>query len=272
MKSRGPHLHPGRAAEPRSPEPRPEEPEPTEVVYGLRAGLAVFTARPADIVRIGFSTAAYDEIPEVVDLAGWAEAEDVQCSEMSTPELDRAAGTPHHEGLIVLARARKWVTPKELGERLVARKGAAVALDRVRNPQNIGAVLRSAAFFGFDAALLGAPAPHPGLAPAAIRVAEGGVEHLAVSRTTDLADTLGRLRERGVQIVGADGEAKQSAFGFAFRRPTMLVLGHEREGLGDRIRAQCDAIVRIPGSGKVESLNVGVAAGVLLAEVFRSLK
>jgi tRNA G18 (ribose-2'-O)-methylase SpoU len=147
--------------------------------------------------------------------------------------------------------------------------GVAVALDRVRNPYNVGAILRSAAFFGVDAALLGAPAPHPTLAPDAIRVAEGGAEHLLLTRTTDLADTLGRLRSRGVRVIGADGAAPAGAQGFAFERPVLLVLGHEREGLGPRVRAQCDALVAVRGSGKVESLNVAVAAGVLIAEMVR---
>ena len=147
--------------------------------------------------------------------------------------------------------------------------GAAIALDRVRNPYNIGAILRSAAFFGVDAALLGAPAPHPALAPDAVRVAEGGAENLVLTRTTDLADTLARLRARGVRVVGADGAAPTRAVGFAFARPSILVLGHEREGMSDRVRAQCDAIVSIPGTGAVESLNVAVAAGVLIAELMR---
>ena len=152
---------------------------------------------------------------------------------------------------------------------LVDRKGVAIALDRVRNPYNVGAILRSAAFFGLDAVLLGTPAPDPGLAPMAVRVAEGGAENVALARTTDLADTLSRLRARGVAIVGADGRADRSAIGFPFKRPAMLVMGNEREGLGDRVRAQCDAIVSIPGTGAVESLNVAVATGVLIAEMVR---
>jgi TrmH RNA methyltransferase len=153
---------------------------------------------------------------------------------------------------------------QDLGEALVRARGTAVALDRVRNPYNVGAILRSAAFFAVDAVLLGAPAPHPGLAPTAVRVAEGGVEHLQLARTTDLADTLARLRARGIRVVGADAHATASAFGFAFPRPVVVVVGNEREGLGERVRAQCDALVSIPGGSAVESLNVGVAAGILV--------
>jgi TrmH RNA methyltransferase len=156
-----------------------------------------------------------------------------------------------------------------LAEQLVLRKGTAIALDRVRNPYNIGAILRTAAFFGVDAALLGAPAPHPALPPDAVRVAEGGAEHLLLSRTTDLADTLARLRQRGVQVVGTDVVDAKDALAFPFARPAVLVMGHEREGMSERVAAQCDARVTIRGSGAVESLNVAVATGVLVAQLTR---
>ncbi|MGH7439024.1 MAG: TrmH family RNA methyltransferase, partial [Polyangiaceae bacterium] len=148
-------------------------------------------------------------------------------------------------------------------------RGRVLALDRVRNPYNVGAILRSAAFFGLDGVILGAPAPHSGLAATAVRVAEGGAEEVALARATDLADTLSRLRARGVRIVGADGHATTDALTYRYEPPAVLVLGNEREGLADRVRAQCDVLVAVRGRGRVESLNVGVAAGVLVAQLVR---
>jgi TrmH RNA methyltransferase len=179
------------------------------------------------------------------------------------------AGARHHEGLVVVARPRRFVPPKELAALLVREKGAALALDRVRNPYNVGALLRTAAFLGVDAALLGAPAPHPALAPDAVRVAEGGAEHLVLGRTTDLASTLAQMRGAGIRVVGADQGARANAIGHAFTRPTVLVLGNEREGLSDRVRAECDDLVAIPGASAVESLNVAVAGALLLSEITR---
>lgn len=239
---------------------------PGEVVYGLRAGLAVLTKRPADIVRVAWARVAQDDVAEIV---GWAASSRVPCHEVPGHELESIAHSTHHEGLAVVTRPRRFTPAAELGDLLLRGRGAAIALDRVRNPYNIGAILRTAAFFGVDAALLGAPAPHPALPPDAVRVAEGGAEHLSLARTTDLADTLSRLRARGVRVIGADGSARESAIGFAFARPTVLVMGHEREGMGERVRAQCDAIVAIPGGKAVESLNVAVAAGVLISEMMR---
>lgn len=250
-------------ARPASPESSTQDAEPT---YGVRAALAVIARRPGDVLRIAYARPARHQGES---LARWAKPRGVECREVDEPALEALAGATHHEGLCVLARARRWGAPGELAEVLVRDRGVAVALDRVRNPYNVGAILRSAAFLGVDAALLGAPAPHPGIAPDAVRVAEGGVEQLLLSRTTDLADTLARLRDRGVRIVGADGASPVRALGYRFARPTMLVLGNEREGLGERVRACCDAVVAIPGSGAVESLNVAVAAGVLIAELVR---
>jgi TrmH RNA methyltransferase len=240
--------------------------ESTEVIQGLRAGLAVFAHRPNDIVRV---VHARTPIPELAELVRWAESRRVPCLAASDPDLDRWATSAHHEGLCIVARARRWMPILELGEGLVRSKGTAVALDRVRNPYNVGAILRSAAFFGVDGVLLGAPSPVPGLDATAVRVAEGAAEVLNVSRTTDLADSLGRLRSRGVHVFGADHRAKADALRFAFAKPAVLVVGHEREGLGARVRAQCAALVAIDGSGRMESLNVAVAAGILIAAITR---
>lgn len=238
--------------------------EKSEILFGLRAGIAICEKRPDDVIRLGWSGEVERDVKEIVRLFAKRK---IEVRAMSNKELDRVAGNTHHEGLVLEAKPRRWASGQELGDLLVKKKGTCVALDRVRNPFNVGAILRSAAFFGVDAILLGAPAPHPGLDPAAVRVAEGGAEHLVASRTTDLADTLGRLRSKGVRVIGADGGADADAMKTTFGRPTILVLGNEREGLGPRIRAHCDSIVAIRGTGAVESLNVGVAAGVLIARL-----
>jgi TrmH RNA methyltransferase len=247
--------------------PRPARPiadGSVDRIHGFRAGLAVLATRPEDVLRIACSREAR---PEVERALGARRGPSLAV--LADHEIERLARSPQHEGLCLEAGPRRWLGVQELGDRLARTTRVAIALDRVRNSYNIGAILRTAAFFGVDAVLLGAPAPHPGLDPNAIRVAEGGVEHLALARTTDLADTLSRLRTRGVAIYGADGHAEASALGYAFAKPSVLVLGNEREGLGPRVRAQCDVLVGIHGTGAVESLNVAVAASVLIAELTR---
>jgi TrmH RNA methyltransferase len=258
-------ARPERPTKPAARASRPQ-PEGTEVIYGLRSGLAVFERRRRDIRRIGYDAGVRHELPE---LLRWAAGAGVPCREETERELATRAESSQHEGLVLEVLPRRWLPPKELGAQLVREPGLVVALDRVRNPQNIGAVLRSAAFFGAKAALLGAPAPHPGLPPFAQRVAEGGAEHLELCRTTDLADTLARLRAQRVHVIGADAHASAEVGALSVPLPCVLVLGHEREGLGPRVKAQCDSMVVIRGSGAIESLNVAVAAGVLLAGLSR---
>ena len=231
----------------------------SEVVYGLRASLAVFDTRRGDIEKLAYSREVKKEIEPLLQ---WAKQ---RAREEKPDALARMARAQNHEGLVLVTKPRRYIAQGDLVELLVRSKGTAVALDRVRNPYNVGAIVRSAAFFGVDAVILGAPAPHPGLAPDAVRVAEGGAEHVALSRTTDLADTLTRLKQRGVQIVGADGQAKTDAANFDYARPVVLVVGHERVGLGPRVRRVCDALVAIRGSGNVVSLNVAIATSVLIS-------
>ncbi len=241
---------------------------PSEIVYGLRAGLAVFETRRGDVERVAFGQEAR---AEAEPLLAWAKKQGVPCKETREDELARIARSQHHEGLCVGTKPRRFLAAADLVEMLVRRKGFAIALDRVRNPYNVGAIVRTAAFFGVDAMILGAPAPHPALAPDAVRVAEGGAEHVAIARTTNLVETLARLKSRGVAIVGADGRAEDDAAHFRFPRPLVLVVGHEREGVGPRVREQCDALVAIRGEGTVESLNVAVATGVLVARVVQGI-
>lgn len=238
-----------------------------EVVYGLRAGLAVLEVRPEDVLHLACSSRGGAEVDAA---ARRAEERGTPCAELPDRELEQLAGSPHHEGLVVTTRPRPWASPRQLTEVLVASRGTAIALDRVRNPYNIGAILRTAAFFGVDAVILGALAPSPDLAPNAVRVAEGGAERVLLCRTPDLGETLLRMKSRGVRVVGADAHTEHSAFGHRFLRPTVLVMGHEREGMTERVRSACDDLVRIPGSGAIESLNVSVAAGVLIAELSRA--
>lgn len=238
----------------------------TELIYGLRAVDAVLVVRPQDALELSFDPRAERNIAPVIERA---RAKGVRVSPTSEHELRSITRTHNHEGIALRAAPRRWTPAKDLANVLSNGRGTAVALDRVRNPYNIGAIVRSAAFFGIDAVLFGSRAPEPDLPEDAVRVAEGGAEHLALSRTTDLAETLKRLRESGVQIVGAESDGASSAVGFCFASKSVLVLGHEREGISERVRAQCDALVAIRGSGVIESLNVAIAASVMISELVR---
>ena len=142
-------------------------------------------------------------------------------------------------------------------------------LDRIGNAHNLGAIARTAAFFGVRQVVV---PDHPGAArpsDAAFRVAEGGLEHITVWLTKDLASFAKDLASAGFEVVGA---ATRGGRLDAMRRernvkPIALVLGNEEQGLAPETAAACTRLVTLPGSGKVESLNVSVAAGVLMWEL-----
>lgn len=228
----------------------------------MHAALAAMKARPNAIMQVMHAPAMRPVLERaLVPL----EAKGVSVRVLSVDTLDRMCESTHHEGVVLLVRPTPPLGVDAVAETLIRSKGFALALDRVRNPHNVGAILRSAAFFGIDVVLLESPEGQRVLTPAAVRVAEGGAEHVVTARCTSLEEALGKLKRKGVGIVGTDRSATQRLFDAPLRGPCVLVMGNEREGLSDAIRAQCDSLVSIAGTDRVDSLNVSVAAGILLA-------
>ena len=187
---------------------------------------------------------------------------------VAAKDLDRIADTTTTQGVLAVARAER-VEPDTL-------TGAIVALDGVQDPGNVGAILRTAAWFGADAILAGPGTADP-FGPKAVRAAMGGLWDLRIAATDDLAAALRQLRDRGLALYGADLDGGP-AHTWSPRHEAVLVLGSEAHGLSADVTTLLDARVRIaappsadaPGSRPgqavrgVESLNVSVAAGVLL--------
>jgi len=175
-------------------------------------------------------------------------------------DLDRIADTTTTQGVLAVARTER-VEPSTL-------TGAIVALDGVQDPGNVGAILRTAAWFGADAVLAGPGTADP-FGPKAVRAAMGGLWDLKIASTDDLATDLEKLRARGLAVYGADLDG-ESAHAWSPPHEAVLVLGSEAHGLSADVAALLAARVRIaapPPAGAVrgvESLNVSVAAGVLL--------
>jgi TrmH RNA methyltransferase len=236
--------------------------DPVERVYGLSAALAAFRARPELIVNVAYTAAARRELGPMLREAAQRR---IAYREVGEEELARMTDSQHHEGVCLLVRVARAATLDDLARRASPR-GLIVALDGVSNPHNAGAILRTAAFFGASGLLLGG-ANKP-LTPAALRVAEGGAEHVPVVHVPDLPAALRALRDAGCGIVGADAAARMPLSELDWPQRAVIVLGHEREGLADDVRAACDVGVHIAGSGAMDSLNVSVAAGVLIASYF----
>lgn len=232
----------------------------TERVVGLGAAQATLRVRPSDVLNIAHTRSARHELKDLLRTAARLR---IAYREVEPDELARIAATVHHEGVCLLVRKQREVGVATLIDR-VAGGGLLLALDRVENPHNIGALLRSAAYFGVQG-LLAASQRERSLPPSAVRVAEGGAEFVPTCLVPSLAAPLGQLSAAGVTVIGADAGAGTSVTELEFPHRAVLVLGSERYGLAPDVKQRCVQLVHIPGTDSVESLNVSVAAGILLA-------
>jgi 23S rRNA (guanosine2251-2'-O)-methyltransferase len=186
-------------------------------------------------------------------------------------QLDRLAGTREHQGVIALAGAKLPLTLEDLLRKPGpedAQKGLLVLLDGVEDPQNLGAVVRTALAAGADGLVL-PERRAAGLTESVARASAGALAHLPIARVVNLASAMEELKEAGYWLVGLDERAEKNYADADFTGPTGIVLGSEGKGLHELVRKRCDFLVSIPTTGPVRSLNVSVAAGVVLFEAVR---
>ncbi|HTX42087.1 MAG TPA: 23S rRNA (guanosine(2251)-2'-O)-methyltransferase RlmB [Acidobacteriaceae bacterium] len=180
--------------------------------------------------------------------------------------LSRLSRTTAHQGVVAVVRERAFLDAEDMLEgeepRLV------LALDGVEDPQNLGALLRSAEGAGVDGVLLTERRSAP-LSAVAIKASAGAAEHLRVARVVNLVRALELLKERNLWCVGLDERGTQDYDRFDFTSNTVIVLGREGAGLHDLVRRTCDHLLRIPMAGEVGSLNVSAAGAVVLFEAAR---
>ncbi len=186
-------------------------------------------------------------------------------------QVDRLAGTREHQGVVALAAAKKMLGLEDLLARIAparGREGLLVLLDGIEDPHNLGAIVRTALAAGADGIVIPERRAAP-LTEAVERASAGALAHLPVARVTNLVRAMEELKEAGYWLVGLDERAEKSYTEADFTIPTALVLGGEGKGLHELTRKRCDFLVSIPTTGPVRSLNVSVAAGVVLFEAIR---
>lgn len=238
-------------------------------MIGLRAAQAIAAERPGDIVRMYLTEERLRGFRSALErLARDRKAYHV----VSAEELDRVAGSLHHEGVCVLAKPRAERSLEALTTELAGQPGPAVVvvLDRVENPNNLGAILRVGAHFGVRAVVYTTPDGAPVRSSAILRTAEGAAERVDLVFAEALWDALEALGEAGLSIVGTSGRAKDTLWSAPLPARLALVLGSEGEGIDASTLEQLPNVVQIPGTGAVESLNVSCAASVILAESWRN--
>jgi 23S rRNA (guanosine2251-2'-O)-methyltransferase len=188
-------------------------------------------------------------------------------------QIDRLAGSKDHQGVVAVAAARAAATLEDIlaaanaGE-AHGQKGLIVLLDGVEDPHNLGAIIRTALASGAHGVVI-PERRSAGLTDTVARASAGALAHLRVAKVTNLAHTMEELKEAGYWLIGLDEDADKSYTEADYTSPVGIVLGGEGKGLHDLTRKRCDFVVSLPTTGPVKSLNVSVAAGVVLFEALR---
>jgi 23S rRNA (guanosine2251-2'-O)-methyltransferase len=237
-------------------------------IFGIHAVSAALAQSP-ERIRVLYVQKGRGGDRRKEALAEQARAHGVRVEFVDRAWLDRRADGAH-QGVFAQSQALELADEKALeaawpdmpGPRLI------LALDGVQDPRNLGACLRSAGAAGVQAVLLPKRNSAP-LTAAALKTAAGVAENLFLVSVSNLARRLDWLKSQGAWVTGAAGEAARAHYEADFRGDTVLVLGGEEKGLKRLTREKCDQLVRIPMAAGVESLNVSVAAGVLLFEAVR---
>ncbi len=184
----------------------------------------------------------------------------------SKDELTRLAKTAGHQGVVAIVRGREFLELEDLFEGPEPR--LLLALDGIEDPQNLGALLRTADASGVDGVVVTERRAAP-LSAVAVKASAGAAEHVRIARVVNLVRALEQLKERNIWCVGLDERGSLSYDEYDFTSNTVIVLGREGEGLHELVRRSCDHLLRIPMAGQVASLNVSAAGAVVMFEAAR---
>lgn len=218
------------------------------VIEALRA------RRPLERVLIA-QGAGGPRLQEIIDLARRAS---IPVRFEARPALDRLAGTAAHQGVLAMGAARQYGDLESVLDAAML-----VVLDGVEDPHNLGAIVRTAHAAGAGAVVI-PERRAAGLTDVVAKAAAGALEHLPIVRVTNVNRALESMKERGYWIYGLDERGAEAYDRVEFAEHAAIVLGGEGKGLHDQVRKHCDVLLRIPMAGKISSLNVSVAAGVVL--------
>src|SRR6266403_4049152 len=235
-------------------------------IYGLNAVAEAIKARGRAFQWVGLAKERHDlRLQRIIE----------ECRKLGVPvrflqrtELDRLAGNGAHQGVVAVTSAKQY---SGLDDVVDAKRGVhslIVVLDGVEDPHNLGAILRTADAAGADGVVV-PDRRAAGVTGTVAKVSAGASEHLPIAKVTNISRTVEELKSNDLWIVGLDERGPQTYDRIDYNMHCAVVLGAEGKGLHELVRKHCDFLVSIPMLGKVPSLNVSVAAGIVLFEVVR---
>jgi 23S rRNA (guanosine2251-2'-O)-methyltransferase len=245
--------------------------ESRNVLYGVNPLLEALRAGERIPPEIVIAEGARDErLHELIELA---RSKNVTIKRAPRASIDRAIGNTHHQGVMARIAAARYADTEDLLSSIAARVGTekeplVVVLDGVEDPRNLGAILRTSECAGVDGVFV-PERRAAGLTDIVAKAAAGATEYVPIARVTNLSRLIAQLKERNLWVVGTAAGASLHYADWDWKRPSAVVLGGEGAGLHRLVRERCDVLVGIPVQGRIQSLNVSVAAGIVLYEVLR---
>lgn len=243
----------------------------TNTMYGLIPVLEALRVGHKRLAQITIAAGArHERLHELLTLARQAR---VLVHRVPRAALDRALPGITHQGVVARIAAADYRDAEELLEELGAQVGTdkqplVLGLDAVEDPRNLGAILRTAECAGVGGVFI-PERRAAGLTATVAKTAAGALEHVSVARVTNLVQLIEQLKQRNIWVIGAAADATVDYSEWDWTVPSALFLGGEGSGLHRLVRERCDALVRIPLRGRIESLNVSVVAGIILFEALR---
>ena len=228
---------------------------------------AIRAGRP--VRRLVLAQGLRDE-PRLQQVKAFAQKQALPIEFIARERLDDIAHSQAHQGVVAYVERRRYWELEPMAEAALAERTDPVLLmlDSLQDPQNLGSISRTAEAAGVGGIIL-SHNRSPEVTPAVVKASAGAAEHLRYARVANLARSLEVLKPLGFWSVGLAGDAPTDYTAFDYRHPLVLVIGAEGEGLHQLLRKKCDALVRLPMHGRVDSLNAAVAGSIVLYEVLR---
>ena len=246
-------------------------PHNSSIIYGVLPVLEALRAENRKIEKIIVADSANEK--RLSDVLRTAQLNGVMLQQVPRETLDRLVEKgANHQGIVAFVAAIEYYnTDKLLNEITTAENSLSVILDGVEDPRNLGAILRTVECSGADGVFI--PERRAvGLTETVAKSSAGATEYVKVAKIANVNRLIDQLKENNIWVVGASGEAEMDYTEWDWKQPSVLVLGGEGKGLHRLTAEKCDVLVKIPLLGNIESLNVSVAAGVILFEAVRQRK
>jgi 23S rRNA (guanosine2251-2'-O)-methyltransferase len=236
------------------------------VIFGIHAVSEALKSGSRSFDYVGISRERHDQ--RVQRIIETCRASGVQVRFLPREDMDRAANTHTHQGVIAVTSGKQYADVDMLLEQRNGPHSFLIVLDGIEDPHNLGALIRTADGAGADGVII-PDRRAVGLTGTVVKASAGASEHLPIAKVTNIARTLEELKDRNVWTVGLDERGPQSYEALDYNMDCAVVLGAEGKGLHDLVRKRCDFLVSIPMLGHVSSLNVSVAGAVVMYEVAR---